>query len=129
MLQGCMQQAPAQGQQLSVATLGANANSTHISVLVIINDGINTTERLVSTERGTSALDVFAKATEISYKKYPFGSYVYSVGGLPENKEGNHKYWQYYVDGRIAMIAVDNYKIESDVSLEFRYETPNHEIK
>ncbi|PIT85603.1 hypothetical protein COU36_02330, partial [Candidatus Micrarchaeota archaeon CG10_big_fil_rev_8_21_14_0_10_59_7] len=35
-----------------------------------------------------------------------------------------NRYWQYYVDGVLAPVGVDAYKLDRDVTLEFRYESP-----
>ncbi|MEK6954905.1 MAG: DUF4430 domain-containing protein [Candidatus Micrarchaeota archaeon] len=115
---------------ISPAAIQDNNNaSANITITLIVNDGKISTTRIIESQRGISALEAFQRVAQIGYKKYPFGSYVYSVGGLKENTDNSGKYWQYYVDGRIVMVAVDNYKLNSDAELEFRFEKQNPAIK
>ena len=122
-LVGCL--GSADTQKISVATL----NPQLIKALVTIDDGIFPISNNVEIKKGASALDAFEKVATLSARKYPFGSYIYSVNGKMENSGNDGKYWQYYVDGKIAMVAVDNYKLDNDVALDFRYEKQNSQIK
>ncbi|HLC48027.1 MAG TPA: DUF4430 domain-containing protein [Candidatus Norongarragalinales archaeon] len=129
LLFGCLsQQNP--GPAVSIATIEpANPATEQITIILTVNNGISKSSKAITAGRGISALEAFQKVAEIGYKEYPFGSYVYSVNGLAENTGNSGKYWQYYVDGRIVMVAIDKYILSSDAELEFRYEGQNPEIK
>ncbi|MFH1442978.1 MAG: DUF4430 domain-containing protein [Candidatus Micrarchaeota archaeon] len=112
-------------EPISVATLVPEM----VALEVTIDDGNFPVSKIIEVEKGTSALAAFEKAAKLEYKKYPFGSYVYSINGKRENTYNDGRYWQYYVNGKIAMVAVDNFIITSGARLEFRYEKQNPEIR
>jgi hypothetical protein len=128
-LLGCTtQQSP--NSAVSIATISpTNAPNNIITLKLVIDDGNSKVSKTIEASRGLSALEAFQNVAEIRYKKYPFGSYVYEVNGLRENTNNSGKYWQYYVNGKIVMVAVDNYKLDSDAEIEFRYEGQNPAIK
>lgn len=100
-----------------------------VSIEVAIFDGENSTTQIARLPQGTSCLDALRSVARVKYKEYPFGSYIYEVNGLPENTGNSGKYWQYYVDGKLATVAMDRFKMFSDAKLEVRYERQNPAIK
>jgi hypothetical protein len=132
-LSGCINpQGP--NPTISISTISptnspATPASEKITINLIINDGNSKVSKKIGATKGISPLEAFQEVAEIGYKKYPFGSYVYSVNCLKENTDNSGKYWQYYVNGKIVMVAVDNYKLDSDAEIEFRYEAQNPQIK
>lgn len=103
--------------------------SEEIRVEVAIFNGTSTISKSISALKGSSALEAFERVANISKKTYPFGSYVYGINGRLENENRNGKYWQYYADGEIVMVAADNFKITKYHRLEFKYEAQNPQIK
>ncbi|MFH0972219.1 MAG: DUF4430 domain-containing protein [Candidatus Micrarchaeota archaeon] len=124
LLLGCTQTNP-QTEGASISTVTAQP----IKINVVIYDGERNLSQQIDAEQGISALRAFQKVANLTIKQYSFGAYVSAVNGLAENKGNNGKYWQYYVDGKLPMVAIDNYLINSSAKLEFRYEIPQPEIK
>ncbi|MFH1751058.1 MAG: DUF4430 domain-containing protein [Candidatus Micrarchaeota archaeon] len=100
-----------------------------VAVNITIFDGEGEQTLLREIEPGGSALEALMQVAEVDYKQYPFGAYVFGINGLRENTRNSGKYWQYYVNGKIAMVAMDRFKIRSDTDLEFRYEKQNPQIR
>ncbi|VVB68546.1 Uncharacterised protein [Candidatus Norongarragalina meridionalis] len=96
-----------------------------LNVKVLINNGTGVMQSVVSVANGSTALAAFEKAASLNVTHHPvYGAFVSGVNGLEQSSAAN-KYWQYYVDGVLAPVGVDAYKLEKDCTLEFRYETPD----
>ena len=109
LLFGCVAQQPAEG------TLG---------IKVLINNGTGVMQSVVSVANGSTALDAFQLAATLNVTRHPqYGAFVTGINGLEQSASEN-KYWQYYADGVLAPVGVEAYKLDHDVTLEFRYETP-----
>ncbi len=100
-----------------------------ITLEVTVDDGIEPYTANLEFVKGKSAYDAFDAVANLSVKQYPFGVYVYAVNGLEENKDNNGKYWQYYVNGDLPMVGVDQFMINSNATLLFKYEAQNPNIK
>jgi len=74
----------------------------------------------VAEEEGLTAFDLFARAgVPVEFTQYDFGVYVKAVGGV---SEGGGKYWIYYINGKPAMQAADQYRVQSDDLIEWKLE-------
>lgn len=63
------------------------------------------------------------KDFEISYKIYPeMGVFVESIDGLGNGTDG--KYWQYWVNGELPMVAANNLQVQEGDVVEWKFETP-----
>ncbi|MFH0922423.1 MAG: DUF4430 domain-containing protein [Candidatus Micrarchaeota archaeon] len=112
-LAGCVQQTPQQAQPgeiaLNVSIDYAGLQPNYFAQTTVAD--------------GSTALEAFSKVANLSTKTFSFGLYVNGVNAVMEDNE-KHLYWQYYVDGELAPVGVDAFKIDKPVSLEFRLETP-----
>ncbi|PIO06227.1 hypothetical protein COT29_02050 [Candidatus Micrarchaeota archaeon CG08_land_8_20_14_0_20_59_11] len=108
-LLGCVAQQPSEGT---------------LNIKVLINNGTGVMQSVVSVANGSAALAAFEKAATLNITRHPaYGAFVTGVNGLEQSASEN-RYWQYYVDGVLAPVGVDAYKLDRDVTLEFRYESP-----
>jgi len=108
-LLGCVAQQPSEGT---------------LNIKVLINNGTGVMQSVVSVANGSAALAAFEKAATLNITRHPtYGAFVTGVNGLEQSTSEN-RYWQYYVDGVLAPVGVDAYKLDRDVTLEFRYESP-----
>ncbi len=99
-----------------------------LAITLVINNGTANETYSIEVQRGTSAYELFGSHADLKVKEYGgLGAYILEVNGLPENKDGNGKFWQYYVDGEYAKVGVSHYKIEKPATVELRYEKPNPE--
>lgn len=63
------------------------------------------------------------KDFEISYKIYPeMGVFVESINGEKNGTDG--KYWQYWVNGELPMVAANNFQVKPGDIVEWKFETP-----
>jgi len=73
----------------------------------------------------TSVYDVLFSVTgqnkiKLQTKEYDFGILVEAIGDKT-NGQAN-KYWLYYVNGEMPMVAVNNYKLNPGDKVEFKFE-------
>lgn len=62
------------------------------------------------------------KDFKISYKIYPeMGVFVESIDGLENGTDG--KYWQYWVNGELPMVAANNSPVKEGDIVEWKFET------
>lgn len=71
---------------------------------------------------GQTALDLLRKNSEIKTEDSSLGAFVISINGTDNT---NERYWMFYVDGKLAPIAADQYKTKSGEKIEWRYEDIN----
>lgn len=96
--------------------------SNQLAVTIIVNDGHSPVTKEITISNGSTALDAFSKAAQLNYTVHPvYGTFITGVNGVEQN--GTH-FWQYYVDGELAPVGVDAFKITKDSTLEFRLEQP-----
>ncbi len=114
-LAGCLQ-AP-------TSPASASVTPAQLGVLVVINNGSANASQLVLIPNDTTAFAAFSRVANLSIIHYSFGNYVSSVNGLSENNASG-LYWQYYFDNVLGPVSVDNYHLEHNGTLEFRYEQP-----
>ncbi|MEM0475226.1 MAG: DUF4430 domain-containing protein [Candidatus Norongarragalinales archaeon] len=130
---GCVSQMPpvTPSPQPSVApsiqTFGAASVSpspvAKFLVVVTINNGTANYSKTLEVAAGTTVLSLMQANFEIAAKQYSFGALVTGIDGLEQN-DSTWLYWQYYVDGVLAPVGAGEYKIEKNVSIEWRYEKP-----
>jgi hypothetical protein len=96
--------------------------SEQLSVTVIVNDGHSPVTKQITLANGSTAFEAFSKAAQLNYSVHPvYGTFITGVNGVEQN--GTH-FWQYYVDGELAPVGVDAFRITKDSTLEFRLEQP-----
>ncbi len=116
LLAGCVQQG------MQPAATPTAVQQQMVRVTLGINGPQNSTLAL-DVEKGAVLFDVLQRNAQIEYKTYEgMGALVTSINGLEQNKDGNGRYWQYYVDGTLGSVGVSAYRIEKNESIEFRYE-------
>ena len=127
LLAGCMQN-PQPLAQTGTPTLTNVIENATVAVTLVINNGTVQETRAYQVEKGTTAYDFVKEHLQLKVREYgTIGVYIEAVNGLEENREGNHKFWQYYVDGEYAKVGVSFYRIDRPLTLELRYENPNEQ--
>ena len=95
-------------------------------VSLIIDDGEKTL--LISKsefKEGTTAFDLLKEKTEesgltLKTKTYDMGVLIEVIGDKENGEDG--KYWMYYVNGEMPMVAADKKKINPGDKIEFKFE-------
>lgn len=80
----------------------------------------------VALEPGKSVLDLLVTVASrdhlpISYKTSSSGAFIEGIDDVSGSMETN-KWWLYYVNGKAAVVSVDQYTLSDGDKVEFRYE-------
>lgn len=95
------------------------------AVLVIDSgDGLPQTFQ-VEFQEGMTAFDLLRNKTEelniaLKTKTYDIGIFIEAVGNKENGQDG--KYWMYYVNGEMPMVAADKKEIKAGDKVEFKFE-------
>ncbi len=130
---GCLQQQQSLGQenqaqfsQQSPQQTPAPSFGSELAIVASADFGNGTVlSREVRVANGSPALYAFSRAFNLSTKRFgDLGEYVYAVENVSENENKGGKYWQYYVDGKLAAVGAGSFVLEKDSQVGFRLERP-----
>lgn len=123
---------------VSIFSLGGLAYRTHTTEpptprakrmfdvqLAIENVYPMTTHTVLSETSVRDLVSVVSQVKGFDYaeKQYPgMGTLIEQLGPII-NGTGN-KYWQYYVNGTLAPVGVDEYELNENDTIEWRFEAP-----
>ena len=99
---------------------------TEQEVGLIINRGESDLLILKSKfKEGMTAFSLLEEKSEelgliLETKTYDVGILIEAIGDKKNGQDG--KYWMYYVNGEMPMVASDKYKIKADDKVEFKFE-------
>ncbi len=99
------------------------------TALLVINDGLASPLSFeLALKSETTAFDLLKTAVEkggveLLYSESEFGVFVEKIGER-KNKDEN-KYWMYFVNGEMPMIAVDKHIVSPEDIVEFKFEKSN----
>lgn len=69
-----------------------------------------------------TAFDLLKKSgLTLEFKNYDMGIFIEAIGNKKNGQD--NKYWLYYVNGQMPMIAADKYILKPGDKVEFRFET------
>jgi len=95
-------------------------------VTLVIDDGEGS-PRVLEAEigAGVTAFDLLRNETEelniaLKTKTYDIGIFVEAIGDKENGQDG--KYWMYYVNGEMPMVAADKKEIKAGDKVEFKFE-------
>ena len=97
-----------------------------VSVVVIIDNGFNSTNYSIQASVGESALSVLELVASVEKEEYPIGVFVYGINGV---KSSGSQSWIYYVDGELAPLGVSAFKITKSVVILFKLQEPPDSLK
>lgn len=116
--------------QVSVKEANVSSETTKETVrqevVLVINDGRdNPNTFAVEFKEGMSAFDLLKEGAEklalpLKTKNYDIGIFIEAIGDK-ENGQGG-KYWLYYVNGEMPMVAADKNELKSGDKVEFKFE-------
>ena len=99
---------------------------THEEVSLIINDGTTSSKTFQAEFReGMTAFDLLKEKIEesniiLKTKTYDIGIFIEVIGDKQNGEE--EKYWMYYVNDEMPMVAADKKEIKTGDKVEFRFE-------
>ena len=97
-------------------------------VTLIINNGEGDYQTFTNRfEEGMTAFDLLKSQAEKSLitlktKDYDIGLFIEAIGDKENGKDG--KYWQYYINDDLPMVAADKKIVRVGDKVEFRFEKP-----
>lgn len=94
-------------------------------VILVIDNGSQPETFTVEFKEGMTAFDLLKnKVGDLNLafktKTYDIGILVEAIGGVENGQDG--KYWLYYVNGEMSMVASDKNKIKAGDKVEFKFE-------
>jgi hypothetical protein len=95
-------------------------------VSLVIDDGEGMPKNFeVQFYKGITAFDLLKKKAEelnmvLKTKTYDIGIFIEAIGDKENGQDG--KYWMYYVNGVLPMVAADKKEIKPGDKIEFRFE-------
>lgn len=95
-------------------------------IVLVIDDGEGDSRTFkVGFNKGMTAFDALNnKAKELGLtlktKTFDIGIMIEAIGNKENGKEG--KYWFYYVDGEMPMVAADKKELKPGDKIEFKFE-------
>lgn len=96
-------------------------------IVLLVIDNSEGTPRTFETEfnQGMTAFDLLRnKAEELNIvletKSYDFGIFIEAIGDKRNSQD--EKYWLYYVNGEMPMVAADKKEIKPGNTVEFKFE-------
>jgi hypothetical protein len=93
--------------------------------VLVIDNGIQPRIFIMELKQGMTALDLLKNKTEetglvLKIKAYDIGILVEAIGDQENGQDG--KYWLYYVNGEMPMVASDKNEIKAGDKVEFKFE-------
>ncbi len=94
-------------------------------VVLVIDDGESPKTFETEFREKMTAFDLLKSAAErlnltLKTKTYDIGVMIESIGEKENGQDG--KYWLYYVNGEMPMVAADKKEIKSGDKVEFKFE-------
>ena len=95
-------------------------------VILVINNGEESPDVFeVELKEGITAFDLLKNKTEeldlsLKTKTYDVGIFIEAIGDKENGQD--QKYWLYYVNNEIPMIAADKKEIKAGDKVEFKFE-------
>ncbi len=112
------------GSKVETAGLSGQAEAEK-EVVLVIDNGIQPKTFTVEFREGMTAFSLLKNKVEelnlaLKTKTYDIGILVENIGGVENGQDG--KYWLYYVNGEMPMVASDKNGIKADDKVEFKFE-------
>ena len=94
-------------------------------VILVIDNGVKLETFMVEFSEGITAFDLLKNKAEelnldLEIKTYDIGVLIEAIGDEENGRDG--KYWMYYVNGEMPMVASDKNKIKVGDKVEFKFE-------
>jgi len=102
-----------------------NLKKETVSLVIDDSEGMPKTFE-VEFREGITAFDLLKNKTEelnilLRTKSYDVGIFIEAVGDKENGQDG--KYWMFYVNGELPMVAADKKEIKLGDKVEFKFET------
>jgi len=74
-----------------------------------------------------TVFDLLLKVAIVNYSWYGDAVFVDAINGVFNNEHNNNRWWQYWVNGELPMLAANQYYLENNSLVEWRYWSPQVE--
>jgi len=78
---------------------------------------VTATEVKYRGQDGKNAFELLQATTNVEFKKYSFGVFVESIGGVKPDKD---RFWKFYVNGAESQVGADQVQTKSTDLLEWK---------
>lgn len=68
-----------------------------------------------------TVFDLLLKVAVVNYSWYGDAVFVDAINGVFNNENNSNRWWQYWVNGELPMIAANQYYLENDSLVEWKY--------
>jgi hypothetical protein len=115
--------------KLSVSPVSELEQKAEEKVFLTIDNGQgNPQESEFVFEEGITAFDLLDKSSKqqnftLKTKSYDAGIFIEAIGDVENGQDG--KYWMYYVNGQMPMVAADKQELIKGDKVEFKFEKSN----
>jgi hypothetical protein len=116
-------------QPVSQEEIGIPQENVEKETVLLIIDDSEGTKKTFEAEfgEGMTAFDVLKNKTDefniaLKTKTYDIGIFIEAIGDKENGQDG--KYWVYYINGEMPMVAADKKEIKPGDKIEFKFETP-----
>jgi len=95
-----------------------------IQVSVTINYGNGTSVKEIAyLSPNTTVLDALKATAKVNTTYYPAyqASLVDAINGVANNANGNNRWWEFWVNGELALVSADHYQPHEGDSVEWKY--------
>lgn len=112
--------------QVSVKETNVIQDVVGKEVMLVIDDGGRNPKTLIAEfKEGMTAFDLLKEEAEklalaLETKNYDMGVFIEAIGDRENGQDG--KYWLYYVNGQLPMVAADKKEIKAGDKVEFKFE-------
>jgi len=74
-----------------------------------------------------TVFDLLLKVAIVNYSWYDDAVFVDAINGIFNNEHNNNRWWQYWVNGELPMLAANQYFLENNSFVEWKYWSPQVE--
>ena len=97
-----------------------------IKINLTIDYGDHANSEILSVSNRSTVFDALNQTHNVSYKEYSIGVFITSIDGISQDSEHS---WLYFVNGKLPSISADNYVLNGNESVIFKYVSNTEAMK
>ena len=102
-----------------------NAITPAYNLTLYIDYGNGTVEKYfnlnLTNVPNVTVLDLLIKVAAVNYSWYGDAVFVDAINGVFNNENNSNRWWQYWVNGKLPMVAANQYYLKNNSLVEWRY--------
>jgi len=97
-----------------------------ITVYLTVDYGSSTTREALKVLNQTTVFDALNQTHNVQYKEYSIGLFIISIDNVTQNSTHS---WLYFVNGEPPMISADNYHLNNNDEVLFKFVSNEEAMK